>query len=170
MGTVFSIPAQVLVTLQQGFTDIVTAFGKPIQLFYPGLQVPCVNCVPDMIGNKGSNKYKNGGPQPFNMGFCPMCNGSGTRVQTVTEVVTAIILWDPADYIVVNPNIRLPDGSLQTKHLIADMPKLLRCTDMQIQGPVSTMNHYNFQPNGEPFEPGNIVQSVFCLQNWKRSG
>lgn len=168
MARIFEITSDIVNTMRDAVDDMIDQFGKQCRLVYPPAFSACVNCVYDPIGQKSSNRYLHGGPIPFDVGNCPMCNGNGQRADTVTENITMILYWNPKDWVKVAPNVRLPDGALQTKGYATDIPKIKRCIEMVAQVPMEGYMHMRYRLLGEPFDPYNIVPNRYFVANWER--
>lgn len=172
MGKVFTLSPNIVTLATDTFTDLLNQLGKPCRLIYPPKQVSCPNCVFDAVGNKSANVWLDGGPQPFPNGQeCPMCNGVFYAAQEVTRPITLLIAWAPAQWFVRAPNgFQIPDGMIQTKGFIADLPFVLQARQMVIETPIEGMNRYRFFLDGEPVDVSNITPGRFFVSRWRRGG
>lgn len=76
----------------------------------------CPNCIFDSLTNKSSNKYKDEGPIPFDLGvICPYCYGLGFvgKEKTFNNIYMAV-LWDSKTWINFNTDVKNPDDYVQT--------------------------------------------------------
>lgn len=170
MGTYFTITAAQKLVFAQLITDMIESMGKDITIFYPGTMEDCENCTDDSIGNKGSTRYRTGGPIPFAHGLpCPVCGGDGQRTKTTTETGRFLCNWNLSDnygntkYVTVG-NVRLPNGFMLVRGPIEYLVKF-QSADFFV---VNVMNAYRFKVDSEPFDPGNLVSEKFFALVAKR--
>jgi hypothetical protein len=173
MGTIFTISDGIRNLAKDAFSDLINQLGKPCKLIFPPKMTACANCIPDPIGNKSSNRYNTGGPAPFPMGsICPVCGGKGQIATENSRVVTLLINEDPKQFDkslqLNNSNIYYPDGTIQAKGFIADLPDVLKCTEMIKDTNIQPYIEYRYKRYGEPLSPGNIVQGAFFISLWTR--
>lgn len=76
----------------------------------------CPNCIFDSQTNKSSNKYRLGGPVPFDSNrVCPYCHGIGFYGQENTEEdLYLAVIWDSKKWLNLSTNIKYPDNTIQT--------------------------------------------------------
>lgn len=76
----------------------------------------CPNCIFDTLTNKSSNKYKEDGPIPFDVGvICPYCYGLGFAGKEKTfDKIYLAVLWDSKTWINFNTDIKNTDDYVQT--------------------------------------------------------
>jgi hypothetical protein len=129
------------------------------------------NCIYDPIGQKSSNRYRSGGPAPFQIGNCPMCNSVGKLQSEEHATIKMTIDWRPKNFEIFGPNIRLPSGGIVTRGYITDLPKVEKCDKMMIVNPgMQSYGHYSFKLAGEVVEPFQIIQNKFFAALWQRVG
>lgn len=93
----------------------------------------CPNCIYDPALKKSSNKYKNGGPVPFDLGqLCPYCYGAGFSGEEKTETVYLAIIADNKKWINPPANIAIPDNMIQTICNKTYYSSLKQCKDMTV--------------------------------------
>lgn len=168
MGKIFTITDDIRNIASKAIDDLIDQLGKRCRLVYPPTYTLCPNCIFDSIGNKSSNHYKHGGPVSFDSGICPMCNGVGREATFPTEIINLLCAWTPKEWFILPENLRIPDGDLQTKGYLADLPKIKRCVEMVMEVANEAYGHWRFKLAGDPIEPGNIVQGRYCVCLWKR--
>lgn len=129
---------------------------------------PCPNCIYDVNLKKSANKYKTGGPVPFNAGqLCPYCNGVGFYGETTTDSVYLAVIWDYKKWINPPPNVAISDGMIQTISDISTLQKIRKCKDMSVVYPSPTNKNHKFQLYGEPSPAGlGDNRYIFCM--WKK--
>ncbi|MBY0525609.1 MAG: hypothetical protein K2R98_19545 [Gemmataceae bacterium] len=172
MGTFIVTDDDIRADFQAAGDDLINEWGKVCRLYYPPRQVQCPNCVYDPIGKKSSNHWLDGGPSFFPLGsMCPMCEGAGTHSEQATEDVKLLCVWSPKDFFVPGPrNIVVPEGRIQTKGFMTDLPKVLQCTEMVVQANLEQMLRARFRRAGEPVDPSSICQGRYFVTNWDRAG
>lgn len=76
----------------------------------------CPNCLFDSLTNKSANKYKDGGPLPFDVGvLCPYCYGLGyAGKENSFSNIYLVVLWDSKTWINFNTDIKNTDDYVQT--------------------------------------------------------
>lgn len=76
----------------------------------------CPNCIFDSLTNKSANKYKEGGPIPFDIGIiCPYCYGVGfSGKQKSFSNIYLAVLWDSKTWINFNTDVKNSDDYVQT--------------------------------------------------------
>jgi hypothetical protein len=128
----------------------------------------CPNCIYDVNLKKSANKYKSGGPIPFNAGqICPYCNGVGFYGETTKETVYLAIIWDYKKWINPPVNAALPDGMIQTISDITTLQKIRKCKDMDVIYPSSSNKNHKFQLDGEP-TPAGLGDNNYIICMWKK--
>ena len=170
MPTILTYPDNFLSTARQVFDDLIENNGKPCRLLYPPVSEACPNCLGGPAGQFSSNRYRAGGPVPFSVGACPLCNGTNQRMSEVTEVVTLVLLWNPKDWVPLPGNLRTPEGDLQTKGAIAELPKVLACTEMIADTTLEATIRQKFRLSEQPFDDRNIVKGRYFVATWKKVG
>lgn len=171
MANIFTIDAAIKSIIQGALDDIITNLGKNCLLVYPPKMLPCDNCVSNPIGNLPSNRWRTGGPIHFGVGsLCPMCDGQGMRAEELTEAILLLCEWDPKKFIkpFQGLDIRIPNGLLQTKGYLVDMPKILRCDHLVFQTDVAGMSHFKYKLYDDPGDRSNIIQNRYFIATWER--
>jgi len=128
----------------------------------------CPNCVYDPNLKKSSGKYKAGGPKPFLTGrLCPYCNGSGSYGAEKSEQDYLAIIWDYKKWINPPPDIKNPDGYIQTICDKSLLSKIKNCKDMTVA--YGSGSNPVFHLYGEPNPAGlGDNQYLFCM--WQKTG
>lgn len=153
---------------RNAFDSLIVTFGKTSRLILPPKITYCDNCKIDPIGKKSSNIWINGGPAPFpNGSLCPMCEGKGTIAQEVYYDVTMLIQEDPTKFEKIF-SVNFPDGAIQTKCFITELPKIQQCQYMIKHLDLINVLPQKYKLFGEPLCPGNIVQSRYIVALWER--
>lgn len=172
MGKLFTIDDGTRAVITDALDDIITEFGKMHRIVYPPRWVSCNNCHADPIGKKSTNKWKTGGPLPFDRGaICPMCNGNGGHhVEEVTEEIQLKVEWSPAKFWHPVPGvpIRAPYSVCQTKGYMSDFHKLVQADHLVLQLPVEPIVRAKFYLSGSPISPGNIIQDRYLVATWEQ--
>lgn len=165
---IFTLTPDVLKVAELSFNSLIINLGRTCRMFYNPKIIPCINCVYDSINRKSSGVYLSGGPYPFPMGSqCPVCYGKGTITEDAYEDVTLLIQEDVKQFQKIG-NLNFPNGSIQTKGFIADLPKIQRCDYMLKHVDLSSVLPQKYKLYGEPLCPGNIVQSKYFVCLWER--
>jgi hypothetical protein len=172
MGKLFTLSDDVKKIAADAIDDLIDQLGKDCMLVYPHLPVPCINCIPDPIGNKSSNHWNAGGPIPFpNAAICPMCDGSGFHFEEQTKNIRLLISNTPAAFYANMPaGIVMPAGTIQTKGYIKDMSDVLQSRKLIVQTTLEPMIRYTYDLLSEPIDQGNIVQNRYWVALWNRVG
>ena len=167
-GRVFTVDNAIRTLAYNAFADLIDQLGKPCELVYPPKMEACANCLPDPIGKKSSNRYRNGGPYPFPMGsICPVCGGEGYRAIEISDTVTLLINEDPKSFQSFG-NVDIPQGTVQTKGFIANLPKVLKCAYLIKDINIKPYIEYRYKLAGEPLVPANIAPGKIFVANWTR--
>ena len=166
----YSISNDLITDFQTAVGDLIDQLGKDCKLFYPPKTVSCSNCAFDSIGRKSANRYLHGGPIPFPDGaMCPMCNGAGLHAKEISDTITLLLYWSPKEWVDIGIQVAVPDGVVQTKGRIADLPKIKRANYILLHSDMEGYQHYRYQLMGEPV-PQGLKQTKFFIAMWKRSG
>lgn len=169
---IIELDSDMMADAEEAFTDLLSTnvAGKNCRLYMTPKMINCVNCIPDPIGGKSSNRWLTGGPYEFHTGLCPLCNGAGKKAQEITEDIVMTIDLSPQAYKFFSNDIRLPAGSIVTRGLIVDMPKVKRCMQMRILSNVPSVDRYTYSLSGEPIDPFQFVKGKFFGALWIRAG
>jgi hypothetical protein len=129
----------------------------------------CINCIYDPILKKSSNKYKTGGPVPFDLGkICPYCNGIGFYGLETKEQVYLAIIWDNKKWINPPLDIKNSDNFIQTicdKKLFYTIKK---CKSMTI-----IYNNNNSNPIYSLYRdptPAGLGDNNYLFSFWQKTG
>jgi len=163
------IPSDIVDTIEESLNDLLDQLGKNCRLYYPPTFTECTNCNFDPIGNKSSNVYKHGGPVPFHAIDCPMCNGQGKKPTEnyVDITMTANVKARPFG---LAANVRYPDGLVETRGYITDLPSVLQSDYMICSTLIEPYRRYRYKLYGEPIDPFSIVPGKYFIALWQRSG
>lgn len=172
MGKLFTLDSATKSTIQDALDDIIAEFGKDCRLVYEGKWAACVNCLIDATSGKSTNRWRTGGPVPFQIGVCPQCKGTGRRAEEVSESVRFKVEWEPKnfEYPVEGLDLRVPHSVCQIKGYLSDLPKVNRCDHIIIQTPIEGIIQARFKLYGEPISPGNIIQGRYFVAALKQLG
>lgn len=128
----------------------------------------CPNCVFDVNLKKSANKYKNGGPIPFDSNqLCPYCNGIGYYGETKSEDIYLAVIWDYKKWINIPQNIAIPNGMIQTISNKNTLSSIRQCKDMDIVYPGTTNKYHKFQLDAEP-TPCGLGDNNYIISMWKK--
>ncbi len=129
----------------------------------------CPNCIFDPNLKKSSNKYKTGGPVPFDTGrLCPYCNGVGYDVDTKLSVGYLAIIWDYKKWINPPKTIAIPEGMIQTICNKTYLWDIRQCQDMSVIYPSSTNKPHKFVLYGEP-NPAGLGDNNYIISMWQKA-
>lgn len=131
-----SLPDEIFQEYESIVDDFINDnFGVDCKLIYPARRILCSNCVFDPIGQKSSNRYKHGGPAPFNFGNCPMCGGAGLKEEEAEDTIKLRVYYSPKDWIKIADNISSDDADVQVIGFMSDMPKFNRANEIIVNSP-----------------------------------
>lgn len=172
MAKLFSLSAEIKQIAKDAIDDLIDQLGKDCLLVYPSVPEKCVNCIADFVGNKSSNHWTSGGPIPFpNGSICPMCDGEGFHFKEITKPIKLLISNNPSQWFIKVPsNVVIPDGSIQTKGYVRDLPNVLQSRKMVMQISIEPIIRFTYNLSGEPIDQGNIVQNEYWVATWNRVG
>lgn len=174
----FTIPAVQLQGVQDAFDTWITTAGKPCKLFFTPTTIACANCVSDAIGHKTSNRWRSGGPAPFDLGtLCPVCGGTNQLTTENSKTITMNCSFRIAEWASskgVGPrsptNIRIPDGMAITRGFLTDMPAIMQAKYAILNCNIEPYLHYRYVLDSELNDPNKIVQNRYFKCMWRRSG
>lgn len=115
--------------------------GRSCKLIYPPRREHCDNCVVRPVGAGSTNVYRNGGPAPFSFGSCPLCGGDGYSETEVTDTVRLRIYWNRSEWIKIASNINVDDAEAMIIGFAADLPKIMRATQILLVKDSQTTTH-----------------------------
>ena len=168
MGNIFTLTPDIKAIISSAFDDIITELGKICRVYYTPKIILCVNCIFDSVNHRSTGLYLSGGPYPFPVGSpCPVCFGRGTITEEAYDDVNLLIQEDVKQFQKIG-NLDFPNGSIQTKGLVADLPKIQRCDHMLKHVNLSDVLPQKYKLLGEPICPGNIIQSRYFICLWER--
>lgn len=168
MGKIFTLTDDIKKIAQYAIDDLIEQLGKTCSIVYPAAPEPCENCVFDAIAGVSANIWRTGGPMPFHVGSCPMCNGQGLIYTEKNETVKFLCQWQPRAWFIAPGNIRIPDGYVQIKGYITDLPKVRRAEYILMQTPVSGYTYFKYKLDSEPIDQGNIIQNRYFIALLRR--
>lgn len=170
----FELDDETLATVENGIDTLINQLGKDCQIIYEPQKQVCPNCIFDPNANRSTNVYNGVGPKPFQSGKCPVCKGVGFLPGSgvMTDVVRFLIDWQPKPWNFVDPNlnVKVPQGLVQTKGFVADMPKVMQAKYIIIDYKNTGLTNNRFILWGEPTIQGNIVKSRYFVARWQRFG
>lgn len=150
--------------------EMISTVGKVCKLYYHSVNIDCENCVNQtQIGKKSKNAWRHGGPLPFSVQGCPICGGTGKMAQESTENITMVINWDTKSIVKnIAPNVIFPFSIIQTRGYIYDLPKVLKCEDMEVQLPMGHMVAAKYKLINSPTDAFSVIQEKYFLATWER--
>lgn len=95
----------------------------------------------------------------------------GTKTIKEVEVLTDIklkVYWDFKQFIKTGSDISIPDGSIQTISMFADVPKLMAAKQMIVHKGITDYREYRFVRVGDPI-PMGLKQKRYAACFWKRA-
>lgn len=171
MPKLFRITPAIRRLAANAIDTMIGELGKDCLLFLPPEKRKCPNCYFDSIQGKSSGKYNGDGPKPFTRPPCPVCRGSGfdPDVMVNTVVVRFLIEWNPKSFLTIQPGIQFPQGTVQTKGFVTDLPLVMQSEKIIIDYHNAKFSSHEFVKKGEPIIQGNIVPSRYFVAFWERS-
>ena len=164
----FSIPSGIF----DIYDDVVRAFirdlGRTVTLVYQPKLVACPDCVGGGIGDMPGSRYLGGGIMPVpQMVGCLSCNGTGTKEERQTESIDLNIYYSPKEWQNIGVRIEIPDGIIQVRGFIKDLPKAQRAIEMEVHNDVRGYGVFRYSRYGEQIFHG-LGRDNFFLGFWKR--
>jgi hypothetical protein len=100
-----------------------------------------------------------------------VCRGRGlVDGQGVTRVARFLIDWRPKYWQFIDTTgIKVPQGVVQTKGFISDMPDVIQAKHIIIDYQHAEFVKAKFYLWGEPIPQGNIVPNRYFIAFWSRS-
>lgn len=129
-------------------------FGVNCELIYPSRREFCANCVFDTIGDKSANRYKHGGPQPFNFGYCPTCGGQGYKEVSNTEIIKLRVYYNPKNWIKITTSTNIDESDAQVIGFLYDKPKFDRADEIMLDSDQEGYQRYKFTKNSDSIPHG----------------
>ena len=166
MGELFTLTPDILNLARTAFSDLIEEMGKNCELVFIS-DSPCDNCGYDEMMGRGSI-YNGTGPMPFTQGVCPRCGGTGTTHEQTVRTIKMAVNKEIKSFFGKIPNVRIPDGSIQTRGYIKDLPDVLKCDHMICQVELKPYIVETYKLFGTPTDKSNIVQNAFFYATWER--
>lgn len=163
----FEIPAELIDLHESGVGSLITNLGVPCTLYYPPKKTQCPNCEFDARTKKSANIYRAGGPISFTAGACPYCNGVGFKEEEASDNIQMSIYWSHRDWHDIGVQIEKPDGVIQSRGFIEDLPKIKKCNQMEPNLKTNQAIKYRYKLKGEPV-PHGFRQQKYFLAFWER--
>lgn len=155
------LPAELRTTINSVFDEMITEWGKDCLLIYPVKQVVC-SC--------GGNFRASGNKVTKISSTCSLCNDSGFREEETTTVIKMSVIDNPANFSNKFPrNMQIPDGTIETKGFVADLPKVMQATHLIVQPSVDIGIQWKYSKFSEPKDIYNIAQNRYFYLHWTRS-
>lgn len=158
-------------TYHEGEDEMYRGLALPCILYYPSVKTVCSDCNGQTIGDLPGNVLRHGIPSPVFAGGCPQCGGTGYRESQPTETLNLQVNTNPTKFAQQFKMLMLEQAGqyAQTKGLLTDMPKLIRCVDILLNNNVGGYIEYKFTRASEPI-PGGLFQDRYCYTLWRRNG
>jgi hypothetical protein len=161
----------------------ITVFNQAITALLEGAMVDCLaeytpsfsdcsNCEYDPISKQSSGVYKEGGPNPFRFGKCPICNGAGRIPTKNTETLQLMPIWDYKkwfNYSALEARTLLSQGFVQTMSLIDTYDRIKNTKSVTLDVSLNSMKPTKFEREGEP-SPIGMGANKFLITLWKSIG
>lgn len=153
----------------EAITEVIRGLGTDCETVVGGTKfINCPNCIFDPSTGKSTNKYKVGGPTPFDFGRCPHCAGQGKILVEQKESVHLLVVYNYKDWIQsINTNVDSPEGYVQTLSLFDTYEQLLQAKEIIINTEILTSIVSKFERHGEP-QPCGLGNADFIATMWKR--
>ena len=123
-------------------------FGVNCKVVYPPKKIACSNCVLDTIGQKSSNRYRHGGPAPFNFGVCPLCGGGGYKEEEHFDSIKLRVYYTPKEWVNVGVAINVPAGSIQIIGFLTDFLKVNKSIEIEVNSDMAGYIKWRFCKQG----------------------
>lgn len=153
----FSLPKDEIFAIYNEVADymIDELFTTDCSIVYPPLEVECENCYFNtMPGVGATNRYRPGGPYPFEDGVCPYCNGAGHRFTTTSQSIKIRAYYDLKTWVKFNQKLAYKAGSAVIIGYMTDVPKFQHMAYIQLDTNLSGYNNYRFELTCDPFPWG----------------
>jgi hypothetical protein len=113
-----------------------------------------------------SNAYRTGGPYPFSSPeLCPYCDGRGYKEDADTATLKLRCYFDRKSWGKIQVPIGIPDGSVWTLGLMADLMKVRRAA--YITMPNQNTTAYSYTLFSEPI-PWGFGKDRYFSAFWQR--
>lgn len=149
------------------FDAIINEWGKPCTVFYNPTITPC-SCPVSPLGDIPRPAWIDGGPSYQPNPLCSLCSGQGSVTQENKDIVQMVINTNPKEFNAAwkAQLTRLPDGLIECKGFIADLPKIVKCIYMRT--PLQEYIEYKFTLAAEPVSVEKILQNRYFTSLWSR--
>lgn len=156
---------------REGEDEMYRGLSLNCTLYYASIKVACSNCTGQTIGQLPGNVLRHGIPVPVFAGGCPQCGGAGYKESSPSESVTLQVNTNPTKFIQQFKMVALeqPGQYAQTKSLLTDMPKILKCVEVALNVDTTALRDYRYSRASEPI-PGGLFQDRYCYTLWRRNG
>lgn len=169
MADLFVIDDSIRQLTFDAVSTMIHQLGKDCNLVFDSLENQCPNCFYDSVNDKSSGVYNGTGPVVFTRPPCPVCRGKGTVVSTpVEQTVKFLIDWQPRTWQFSQPNVTMPQGLMQTKGFIEDLPLVIQAKYLIVDPTHALYENNRFIKWGEPVPTGNISPNKFFTCLWQR--
>lgn len=157
-----------LISIYQSRIDaLINQLGKNIILQFKPSRTICPNCLPDLIKNKSSGRYRTGGPIPFGDGQrCPYCKAIGFLETPVTRCIKCLIKWRPRD--AINYGISLSDVQdvVRFKTFFTEADDMIRAESAISDEQVSNVLPLHVKLIRGPI-PVGLRDQRYCISFWQ---
>jgi hypothetical protein len=155
-------------TIAGAFSDLFDLHAKACRLVYPPRLSPCPNCIIDTMSGRSSGRYRPGGPRSFQQGTCPVCLGVGRLESAESDDVRFVLAWRPKEFFLPIPDIaiRAPQGAIQTKGRLSDLPRTLRADYLVADVGLEGVFRKKFRLLEQPVDHHNLVPQKYFVATW----
>lgn len=136
-------------------------FGVSCTLIYPPVKSLCPNCIYNSRVGSSSNKYKIGGPVPFDGGLCPVCDGNGFQEESQEESIMLRCYFDKKSWMKLGVEFKLADGGCVVYGHIRDMNKVQKANEITLNDANSGNGVFRYRLSGEPIPHGFKKKKYF---------
>lgn len=168
MAKIFEITNNIKKIAADAIEDLYSQLAKGVRLYYPPQNVPCSNCAGG-FGNKPDSSFTHGAPTNLTNINCSFCGGVGYKSVAQTEEINLKLNFNLKSFKDQIPqNVQVPDGILQAKGFIEDIPKILKAEYMVAQTTFEPYIQQTYKLWIPPTDTSNIAQNRFFVSYWKR--
>ena len=171
MGKLFKITPSIRRLSANAIDTMIAELGKLCLLAYPTPVAACPNCHFDSASGLSNGVYNGTGPRSFLRPPCPVCRGKGVvGGNDAFNEVKFLIDGQPKPWNFIDTSgIKVPQGMLQVKGFVVDMPKVIQSTYMVVDHNNANYENNKFYLWGEPIPSGNIVANRYFIAFFSRS-
>lgn len=110
-----------------------------------------------------------GGPMYQFDPSCPLCSGKGTITKENYESIKLVLEFNPSKFDPVwkSQLTRLPQGLMQAKGVLTDLPKITRC--IYLKNDLQEYVDLKWTLCESPVSPGKIIQNRYFTSVWSTS-